>query len=184
MAIRLITLMLMKSLLWVHKNPNFVVACLIIIFVVVFVAFTNTSQKHEPGGKTISIKQLGIKVDLPVSLKQLSYASANKTFAPTEPTKPVVTINIQNFTELANQCTGLTNKSYIFKTLVKLDGQAGKKSGVKLAKQLKNYYVLSLDSGLPTNDACSKSKLHPQLKSLYNKLNGQLDTALRSSKPL
>ena len=183
--------MLMRRSTSPHKNPNLVIALCILIVSVIAVVFASPAIKNRSSTgqdgrivKSIDIKELGIQLGLTETLKNLKYEAQNRPLGPESPSRQIVTISFNEYTDLANKCTGVKVEPQIFKSLAKVDGQAGKNTGSTSLKQLKDYYIVALDGGLPSTDACQKSKDRPALEALYKKLNTQLNNSVKSAKPL
>ena len=172
----------------VHHNPNFLIAVSIIVLTILAAFLISPSIKNSHSSKddnkvvkTVTIKELGLQLGLNSTLQNLKYVATDTPLGPGAPHRTTVDLSIKEYTDLANKCTGLKSDSLIIKKLIKIDGQAGKTRGSKVLKQLKTYYILSLDSGLPSSEECKKSKVHSQLETLYTKLSNQLDSAVKAS---
>ena len=172
----------------VHHNPNFLIAAVAIVLTILAAILISPSIKNNHSSqdsskivKTVTIKELGLQIGLNSTLQNLKYTASNTPLGPGAPQRQTVDLSMKEYTDLANKCSGLSSDGLIIKKLVKVDGQAGKVSGSKVLKQLKTYYIVSLDSGLPSSDQCKKSKVRPQLEALYTKLSNQIDSAVKAS---
>jgi hypothetical protein len=186
----LITLMLMNRSEHLHRNPNLIIAVVILLVTVVAAVFASPAINNRKAGnqdkivKKMAVKELGVEMSLTDPLKNLKYEAQNRPLGPGAPQRQMAIFSVKEYTDLANKCTGVATNSQVFTTLVKVNGQANKQSGSSVARQLKDYYLVRLNASLPDTDTCKQSKTRPQLEALHKKLNAQFDNALKSAKVL
>jgi len=197
MVASIITLMLMtksSEAPKVHRNPNLIIALLILILVVAAALLSapqkKSSQKASNSdeykvAKNLSIKELGVKLDVTQPLKNMTYTVSTVPAYKNIPSQTIVRLQSKDYSDLVNKCVNNTsNTPQYFSGLIKEDVKAGTKPGNKVLKQFPTFYIEGLPYAIPSDKVCKGKQLRAQVDSLNKKLNQHLEYSFKSAQLL
>lgn len=145
---------------------------------------TSSTQTSQANATPYTFKELGLRVNLPANLKDLSYdpPAAQKDSKVTPP--PALRLKLKSFTDLANKCLLYPANSYqSFATVIKMPGNYSSipsPVGEKLV-QLDSFYIVNVGSSLPKDFKCKDETTKADLVQLQTDLDSSLKAAFSNA---
>ncbi|HET9850271.1 MAG TPA: hypothetical protein VFP35_01460 [Candidatus Saccharimonadales bacterium] len=141
---------------------------------------TVSKAKTFSQGSSLTISELGVKLQVPAQLNGLSYTVTRANSSQGD----LVTIQfaLPAYSALANKCAGLTGDTpHPFANLSKA---ATKTAGTSAVKDMGDYVIVNSGSSVPPNVSCKYPAVANQLKDLGNQLDASLTAMFQSAQKI
>lgn len=140
-----------------------------------------TSSSNLP---SLIIKELGVKINLPASIKDTTFVKVASTNSQSSlaARNPTVKLELQQYSDLVSKCLGNKAKiNYPYAVISKVSGKAAA-SNKSVLKQFDTFYIQKDFNGV--DPACQNPIDKQNIDSLYRNITDDLQTAFSNAQQI